>query len=294
MDRIDIAIIGGGVIGSAIAFNVLALRPELSVLVIERDPTYRTASSALSASSIRQQFSTPANIAMSRYSLAFLKDIETHLTVAGDVPDINLVERGYLCLATDLGKPSLERNHALQLEHNVDVDLLDPQQLGKQFPWLFTGDLAAGSLGRSGEGWFDGYSLLQAFRRKARALGATYVSREVIGIKLIRGRVDAVTLSDGSRIGCGKLVNAAGPWARGVAKLAGIDLPVHAAKHCIFVFDCKDSPAACPLVIDPSGVYFRPEGQGFIAGAPAQKDSPAQNNLDVDYRQFDEVVWPVT
>jgi FAD-dependent oxidoreductase domain-containing protein 1 len=289
----DVAIIGGGVIGSAIAFNLLAIDPGVAVVVVERDPTYRTASSALSLSSIRQQFSAPVNIAMSRYGLAFLKEIERHLAVDGTSPEVGLVERGYLYLASEAGKAALEANHAIQREHGVNVALLDRHGLKSRFPWLDTSDLAAGSFGLSGEGWFDGWTLLQAFRRKARSLGARFVTGEVIGLNVAGSQVEALQLADGTRIGCANAVNAAGPWARAVAAMAGIDLPVHAEKHCVFVFDCKEPLRDCPLVIDASGIYFRPEGQFFLCGgAPEEKAGGAIQPLEVDYTLFDDVIWP--
>jgi len=293
MEPADVAIIGGGVIGSAIAFNLLAIDPRVAVVVVERDPTYRTASSALSLSSIRQQFSAPLNIAMSRYGMAFLRAIDRHLSVDGECPEVSLVERGYLYLASDVGKAALAANHAVQREHGVEVALLDRNALSARFPWLETGDLAAGSLGLSGEGWFDGWTLLQAFRRKARSLGARFVTGEVVGLDVAGGRVEALRLADGTRIACANAVNAAGPWARAVAAMAGIDLPVHAEKHCVFVFDCKNPPPACPLVIDASGIYFRPEGRFFLCGgAPEEKAGGAIRPLEVDDALFDEVIWP--
>jgi glycine/D-amino acid oxidase-like deaminating enzyme len=293
MKPADVAIIGGGVIGSAIAFNLLAIDPGVAVVVVERDPTYRTASSALSLSSIRQQFSAPVNIAMSRYGMAFVRAIDRHLSVDGESPAVSLVERGYLYLASEAGKAALAANHAIQRAHGVDVALLDRTALKRRFPWLETSDLAAGSFGLSGEGWFDGWTLLQAFRRKARSLGARFVTGEVVGLDVAGRRVAALRLADGTRIACANAVNAAGPWAGAVAAMAAVDLPVYPEKHCVFVFDCKDPPPECPLVIDASGVYFRPEGRFFLCGgAPEEKAGGAIRPLEVDYALFDDVIWP--
>jgi FAD-dependent oxidoreductase domain-containing protein 1 len=293
MEPADIAIIGGGVIGSAIAFNLVSIDPRVSVVVVERDPTYRMASSALSLSSIRQQFSAPVNIAMSRYGLAFLKAIDRYLSVDGTSPAVGLVERGYLYLASEAGKAALAANHAIQRQHGVDVALLDRNALKRRFPWLESSDLAAGSFGLSGEGWFDGWTLLQAFRRKARSLGVRFLTGEVVGLDVPGSRVEALRLADGTRIACANAVNAAGPWAGAVAAMAGIDLPVHPEKHCVFVFDCKNPPPECPLVIDASGIYFRPEGRFFLCGgAPEEKAAGAIRSLEVDYALFDDVIWP--
>ncbi|HEY0835820.1 MAG TPA: FAD-binding oxidoreductase [Azospirillum sp.] len=293
-ERFDVVVVGGGVIGCAVAYFLMS-EPGFTgtVAVVERDPSYRTASSALSASSIRQQFSTPANIALSRFGLDFIRDATGHLSVDGDPVDLGLREPGYLYLATPAGVGVLEANHTVQRACGVDVALLTPDDLAARFPWLSTAGIARGSLGLSGEGWFDGYSLMQAFRRKAKALGATFIAGEAAGMALESGRVVAVTLADGRRLACGAAVNAAGPRARSVAALAGVELPVSARKRCVFVFDCREALPGCPLVIDPSGVWFRPEGRQFICGAPppAGRD-PDTLDLTVEHDLFDDILWP--
>jgi FAD-dependent oxidoreductase domain-containing protein 1 len=219
-------------------------------------------------------------------------DVATHLAVEDHAPDIGLVERGYLYLASVERQEQLRSHFALQRRHGVDVALLNAAELGARFAWLSTSDVCAGSLGLSGEGWFDGYSVLQAFRRKARALGVTYLRGEVAALDLGETRVNALLLQDGRRVKCGKVVNAAGPYARAIAEMARMELPIVAEKHCIFVFSCPDPPASCPLVIDPTGVYVRPEGRHFIAGPPRNPDSEVGDGLEVDYRLFEDVVWP--
>ncbi len=290
----DVVIVGAGVMGCSVAYHLKTLEAALSVLVIERDPSYATASSALSASSIRQQFSTPVNIALSQYGVAFLRDAAQRLAVDGERPEVGFVERGYLYLATSAGAPALRELNAIQRGCGADVTLLEPLALSSRYPWLATDDLALGSLGLSGEGWFDGYALLQALRRKAKALGAEFVVAEANGLELAAGRVAAVDCVDGRRFRCGTLVNAAGPQAACVARMAGVELPVVPMRQSVFVFECRDALADVPLVIDPSGLWFRPEGaHRFIAGAPP-RDAGADTStmLTVDHAQFDEQLWP--
>lgn len=293
----NVLIIGGGAIGSAIAC-FLARRDDFDgrITVLERDPTYRTASSALSASSIRQQFSTPLNIALSRFGLEVLRDPARHLVVDEGVPDLGLHESGYLILAGHAGAPALAATHAVQRRHGVDVDLLTPAEMAERLPWLALDGIAAGSLGRSGEGWFDGYGLLQALRRTARALGVAYRADEAVGLDR-RGRlIEAVRLKSGERLNADIVVNAAGPWAGGVAAWAGIDLPVRARRRVVHVFSCRTPlPAPLPLVADPSGLWFRPEGALYIAGTsplPGQPD-PDDLPLEVAADRFEDEVWPL-
>ncbi|MFZ6654663.1 NAD(P)/FAD-dependent oxidoreductase [Undibacterium sp. TJN19] len=287
-----VVIVGGGVIGSAIAY-FLAAHPRFQgqVTVIERDPSYVQASSTLSASSIRQQFSTPVNIQMSQFGFAFLRDIQQTLSVPEHAPEVGLQERGYLYLASESGAAALQENHLVQQTQDVDVALLDRAALAQKFPWLHVDDLALGSLGVHGEGWFDGYALLMAFRRKARSLGVTYVQTEAQGFAHQAGRVHAVHLRDGSSLACDWAVNAAGAWARPLLQHTGFDLPVVGKKRDVFVVSSPAKTPDCPLVIDPSGLWFRPEGQFWLCGIPPEEDLD-DVPLDVDHRQFD-AVWQI-
>jgi glycine/D-amino acid oxidase-like deaminating enzyme len=294
-----VVIVGGGAVGSAAAYFLAADRAlDRPVIVIERDPTYARASSALSASSIRQQFSTPINIALSRFGIGFLRDIATTLAVEGEPPpDIGLTEPGYLFLASPAGLPVLEANHRIQRTHGADAVLLDPSALAARFPWIATTDIAGASLGLSGEGWFDGYALMQALKRKARALGVTYRRATAVGFERTGAHLTVVHLDDGSRLPCSAVINAAGPWAAQVATLAGIDLPVRARRRSVFVIASRAALARCPLVIDPSGVWFRPEGDYFLCGValPEHDDpdcDPDTDPLEPDHHLFDSVVWP--
>jgi hypothetical protein len=206
----QVVVIGGGVMGSALAYWLTRLDPSVHVTVVERDPSYEYASSALSAASIRQQFSTPVNIRISQASIAFLRKAADELGCNDEVPDITLREHGYLYLAAADGAAQLRAAHTVQKACGADVVLLDIAELGKRFGWLNTTDLSLGSLGLSGEGWFDGYALLMAFARKARRQGAHYVKEEVSGLDIVGNRVRAVVLSDGSRIDCSHVVNPVG------------------------------------------------------------------------------------
>jgi FAD-dependent oxidoreductase domain-containing protein 1 len=277
--------------GSALAYWLTRLDPNLGVVVIERDPTYSTASSALSAASIRQQFTTPVNIRICQASIGFLRQADELLEVDGCSVDIGLKERGYLYLAPVGGLASLRRAHTIQTQLGADVALLDAAALAARFPWLRTSDLAAGSLGVNGEGWFDGYSLLAAFAAKARSQGVSYVRGEVCGLGVRDSRIESIRLAAGGQVTSQFVVNAAGPWARSIARLAGCDLPVVARRRTVYVISCPTRMETFPLLIDPSGFWIRPEGSAYIAGIPPgtdQDDAP----LEPDYDAFDSVLWP--
>ena len=293
-----IVIIGGGAIGSAIAYFLTRQQPGCDVVVVERDPTYARASSALSASSIRQQFSTEINIQISAYGIGFLRSVGTLLACGGDVPDIGLHEGGYLYLATQAGAATLRENHALQRQHGADVALLSPDQLAERFAWLALRDVSLGSLGLSGEGWFDGYLLLTALRKKAQSQGTRYLADEAVGLALAGSdgvhHVTAVRLKRGGALPCRYAVNAGGPWAAAIAGWAGIELPVVGKRRTVFNLTSPATLPGCPLLIDTSGIWLRPEGQGFICGfAPSPESDADFAPLEPEYTAFEEHLWPV-
>jgi len=299
----QVVIVGGGVMGSAIAW-FLASEHRIAVTVIERDASYAQASSALSACAIRQQFSTAINIRISQDSLAFYRDIGQRLAVGDETPNIGLVEPGYLYLAaTDAGVATLQAQHALQQSHDVHTALLTAEGLSARYPWLNTDGLLLGSLGlstaTSGEGWFDGYAAMQAFRRAATAIGVRYVEAEAIGFTtdLHDGvsRVTHVQCARGESIAADAVVIAAGAWSAQVAAHLGVSLPVRARKRDVFAFEADVDLRDAPLLIDTSGVWFRPEMQRgqFLCGAPPRDGDPDDVPLDrVDHGLFDEWIWP--
>ena len=280
----DVVVIGGGAMGSSIAYH---LKSDHSfpgtVTVVERDPAYIRASSALSASSIRQQFSTPLNIHLSRFGIGFLRRARELLGV-----DLGLREPGYLFLVSPAGEAVLRANHAVQRGEGSAVELLDPAALKARFPWISEEGLALASHGTANEGWFDGPSLMQGFRRTARDLGATYLADEVVSFDA--GGVD---LKEGGRLEAHTVVLAAGPWSGEVAARSGIALPVEPRRRSVFVFDVREAPGLTPLTIDPSGTWFRPEGRFYIAGTtPAEGNDAPGAPLEVQHPEWDEMVWP--
>jgi len=293
-ENYDVIIVGGAVIGSSAAW-FLTGRDDFKgrVLVIEKDPNYEFCSTTLSAASIRQQFSTPINIEMSGFGIEFLRNLKRDLDP--DV-DISFHEKGYLVLATESGRDILRQNHATQTKLGADIVWMEPDQLAAKYPWMNTSDLSAACWGRTGEGWFDAYSLMQSFRKQARRQGADYIDGEVVEVLRDGNQVTGVVLKDGRRFGCGALINAAGTGGSKVARMAGLEIPVEPRKRCIFVFDCRDAAdinAACPMLIDPSGLYVRPEGDLFITGiAPPADRDPECWDFDVDYSLFDDIIWP--
>ena len=291
----DIVVVGGAVVGSAIAYFLRREGFRGSVVVVEKDPSYQWCATGRSVASVRQQFSTPENIRLSQFGVALFKGIRDEF---GPDADIAFRERGYLVMASADGRATLEANVALQRGLGADTELLEPDEVGRRFPWLATDGLAGAGWGRTGEGWLDPASLMHLFRRGAIARGVDYLADEVVAIETTGGaaeprRISAVRLASGERIATGTVVCAAGWHSAKVARLAGLAIPVRPRKRFVFVVDCREPLAGAGLMIDPSGVYFRPEGRFFLAGlAPPEHADPDAEDFDIDHQFFEDEIWP--
>ena len=290
-ERFDVVIVGGAAHGASLAWH-LALDPifQGSVLVLEKDPSYARAATALSASSIRRQFSSPINVRLSGYGIALLRESKALFGA-----DAGLHEGGYLFLATEAGRETLAANHAVQTAEGADIVWLEPEALAATFPWLSTAGLAAGTWGRTGEGWFDGFGVMQAMRRQSRAAGVVWRAAEVARITVSGGRAREVVLADGTAIAAGTVVVTAGTGAPRLLETAGLALPVRARKRSVFYVRCPEALPRFPLLIDPTGVWARPEGPGFICGVspPEERDPDADaDDFAPNHAEFEETVWP--
>ncbi|WP_321336550.1 FAD-binding oxidoreductase [uncultured Cohaesibacter sp.] len=291
MKQADLVIIGGAIMGASVAYFLKKdLGFEGSVIVIEKDPTYANSSTTLSAASIRQQFSTPENIALSKFGLKFFDELKDRF---GPEADIAYHEGGYLLLASEEGLPILENNHRIQIENGAPIEWMTPAQMADKFPWLNVEDLAAGTYGTKGEGWFDAHMFLELVRKGAIAAGAEFIKDEVVGMEKSTDKVTAVKLKSGETIACGAAVNCAGAAAGRVSSMLDIALPVEPRKRTVFVIDNKKPHPNMPLIADTSGVYIRPEGEFYISGLPPIDDPAADiDDHDPHYDLFEEVVWP--
>ena len=291
----DIVIIGGGIIGASIAFfmsNTGLFSGQITV--IEKDPGHKNSSTALSVGGVRHQFSTPANIQMSQFATHFIKNCDQYLGI-DEAINLYFKENGYLFLATESGKETLSNNLEIQKNLGADVCHLTPDQIQTRFQWLNTEGLSGANYGLSGEGWFDPNALLQAFIQKAKSLGVKFIKGEVCELEMSKSSIQNLKLKSGKSISAGWVINAAGPLAANISGMAGIKyFPVESRKRQVHVFRCAEYWSDCPFVIDPSGVYFRPEGHNFICGqSPKADQDPPTRNSDLDFAQFEDIIWPI-
>jgi FAD-dependent oxidoreductase domain-containing protein 1 len=286
----DIAIIGGSIIGSAVAYFLLRGGQGGKVCIIEPDPSYEFAAAPRSSGNIRRLWGSPENIQMADFSRDFYLRFNEEMAVDGDGAPVGWCERGYLWLVPAGGRTQLEHNQRLQRGFGVETEILDPSDIADLFPSLdLTGVDAAAWSPR--DGWLDGYLVVQGFRRKARSLGATYIQDRVVGFECDRKRVRAIRLASGANVTAKLFVNAAGAWAPALAEMMGMALPVVPMRRMKFYFDIAREIEPLPAIRDFPRLTFRPEGRGYFAGI-SSLDDPVGFNFDVDHAFFDETVWP--
>ena len=296
MDKFyDVVIVGGGVIGCSSAYHLGASNDfDGKVAVIERDPSYEGAPSARASGGIRQQFSTAENIQMGLAGAKFVKHIDEFLSVDDEPVGLVFREQGYLLLANTQHLAAMHSSHATQLALGAAIQFRSPAQLKDDFPWLNNAGLAGGFFGASNEGWVDPYSLLMAFRRKARSLGVEFIHDKATALLREGNRVIGVRLQSGGDIGAHTVINTAGAsGGRALAGSAGVDVPIESRQRTSFIFECKDDLRTAPLTVFPNGLAWRPEGTRHLTSiAPVPANDPERFDFDIDERPFFDVIWP--
>lgn len=272
---------------------------------------------------------------MTLYGRDFLRRAHDLLRVDGDDEvDVQFQEHGYLFLAASAsGREQMIRNNQTQRSAGcADIVLLEPDELGRRFPWLNTSDVVMGSYGERGEGWFDPWALIRGLKNKCRSLGVKFVNGRPVASERDGpnnsndGRVLSVDVleedKDVVRYKVDRVVNAAGAHCNGVMEILANKgrggrglahpIPVEPRKRCIFFIHCNPRqeytvPKIAPLTICPSsGVYFRSEGSvsadgeptgNFLCGVSPRRDADRaigdMDELDyADHQLWDDVIWP--
>ena len=287
-----IVIVGGGVVGSSIAWHLRSGPSRAEVTVVERDPTYRRASSFLAMGGIRQQFSSAANIRLAQHSVRFYERFDTAMQVPGHRPRARFRQRGYLFLANDATAERFERRYARQRALGARIERLDVDAVRALVPDLALDDIRFGLLGPD-DGYADPREVLAGFRHAAAGAGATYLTGEVTRVRTAGGRVQGVTLDGGASLDARAVVNAAGPFAARLAALADLDLPVTPVRQ--HLFRCalpRRWPHRFPVVIDPGGVHWRhddppdPNEPDRIIVARTRHDEPPGENFECDRERW--------
>jgi sarcosine oxidase subunit beta len=271
MESADVVIVGGGIVGSSIAWH-LTEQGCRKLLVIERESHQGKGSTGKSMGGVRAQFATAVNIRMSLYSIPFYAAFDQRLGhPCGYRP------QGYLFLATSPAHLDyLRRNQELQKQLGLkQVEMLEGAAIAGMFPLLRSDDVLGGSFCPT-DGFVDPYSAMVGFMARASDAGARlWRGTEVSAIKVEGGRVAGVETSRGA-VATPVVVNAAGPWAAAVAGMAGVDLPVEPLRRMLVPSEPFDAfPHTAPMIIDMSnGFHFRPESLGFLLAWNDPEDRP--------------------
>ncbi len=292
----DVVIVGGAMIGSSIAwFLANTVGFDGSILVVERDTTYSACSTVHTNSCMRQQFSNELNIRMSQFAGDFVRNFAAYMGNHPEVPDLAVNHFGYMYLAADQAfAATLRDNQATQAAFGAGTRIMSPDEIAAEYPFYNVDDLVCGSHNQIDEGYFDGGTMFDWFRRGAREAGVEYLAGEVTAINTTSGKVGSVALADGHDIACGTLVNAAGPRASVVAAMAGLELDVQARKRFTFIFNAAEPLSSdLPLTIDPTGIHVRTDGRAYMAGCTPDHDPPVDfDDFAMDHDIFEDKVWP--
>ena len=294
----DIIIIGGAIYGSAIAwFLSNDSNFDGKILVIEKDPSYEFSSTARTNSCIRQQFSTKINIQISQFGADYINNFRTHMNGDPDIPILSIQNFGYMYLAnTKEFAKVLWENQKIQASENAETKYMSAKEISYDYPFYNVEDIVAGNHNLKNEGYFDGNTIFNWWKKSAKKNGAEYIKNEVCSMNLNESKtnVNSIVLKSGEVIVCDKVINSAGPYASKVSRMAGIEIPVEPRKRYSFVFKAeKPLDRDLPLTVDPSGVTMRSDGQYYLAGCPPDYD-PAVDYQDftIDYSIWETKVWP--
>jgi FAD-dependent oxidoreductase domain-containing protein 1 len=262
------------------------------VAVVERDPVYTQASTTLSMANIRIQFSLRENIQISKYAFEVLDRFEEEMIVEDDKPRIAFRREGNLFLVDEKGLGAAKNAFELQKTLACHVEWWSPSEIAEHYPFYDPSPFQGGTFGPK-DGHVDAYAVLMGYKANAKSLGAEYIKDEVVGILAGGKEVEGVRLASGSKLVSRTVVNCAGAWAAGVARTAGVEIPVLPIKRQVFALDTKVKPEGpLPLTFLPSGLYFRTETGNLILLGKSLDDDPVGFDFRWDDKRFTELLWP--
>ncbi len=285
METADVLIVGAGVVGLSIAYH-LARRGPLRIIVLERAAQPGLGSTAKATGGIRHQFSTEINVRLTQLSLPAFQRFEEEM---GE--PVDLVQHGYLFVATREEVAEMMRaGVALQQRLGVPSRWVAPAEVRALFPAVRTDDLLGGTFCPL-DGSASPYGTVQGYLRRCRDFGVhILLNNEVVGIEVQEGRVLGVRAASGRYV-APIVVNAAGPYARTVAAMAGVDLPVAPYRRQVFVMTpLPELGRGQPLTVDlDTGWYLHQDRAGALYMGGTDKDTRPGLDDVVDWGGFDAV-----
>jgi sarcosine oxidase subunit beta len=254
------------------------------VVVLEREKMAGSGSTGHCAGGVRQQFSTRVNVLLSKASVAVLERFPEEVG-----SDAGFDQCGYLfCLSDEAGWRAFQKQLELWRELGVPARALTPAEARALVPELEAGDLLGCTFCPT-DGIADPHLVTQGFVSAARRHGAEFrFEQAVTGIRVEGGRVRGVSTASGE-IDTPVVVNAAGPFAAEVARLAGVDLPVSPYRRQMFT--TQPLPwidASFPMIVDmKSGTYMHRESGGVLVGLADKSEPPSFNtNIEFEFRDL--------
>jgi glycine/D-amino acid oxidase-like deaminating enzyme len=288
----DVVIVGGGAMGSAAAYYLKSLASDVSVAVVEKDPSYEYCSTLRSDGNLRIQFNLEENIRMSQYTLELLDSFADDMEIDGWRPDPAPKRQGNLFLAgDDEARAHAESGMEAQRALGCDVEWLDAAMIAERWPAYRTAGVVGGTFG-PGDGAIDPNAVLHAFRRNAARLGAVYVTGEVAAIEIGAGEAAGVRLAAGERLEAPVVINCAGGWATQLARDVGVDLPVVPVMRTVFTVESTVDGEGLPSIFTPGGAYVIAEGGNTFSMAWSRESDPVGFDFTFSRAGFNDVVWP--
>ena len=286
----DIVIIGGGIIGSSVAYHLARDGRAGTIAVIERDMTYSEAATPRGSGGIRQLFSLPENIEMARYGLDFYKKFDQTMSSKGDQISISFRRQGYLFVSDAGNEKVMEQNFHNQQKMGVKAQLLDNTNLEQLFPSIYNNDVKL-AVYSPDDAWIDAYSALNGFKSKARELGVTYVSEEISSANIQNKKIKSLKCEEGPTVRGEVFILATGAWSGEIAKYFDVNIPVEPMSRESYFFRCDKEIEPLPFIKTETDLAFRPEGNGFTGGMPDWSVKGGWN-WELSPTRFEDTVWP--
>jgi sarcosine oxidase, subunit beta len=276
----DIVIIGGGVMGASAAYH-LAERGMKNIVLLEKEEFFGTGATGRCAGGVRYQFSTEINVKLSMESLPMIERFRDEIG-----QDVNYRQCGYLLIATDeKDARTFKHNVELQNRLGVQTQLLSGDEVRTRLPLMKFEDAIAGTFNQK-DGIVDPNSVVAGYISAAQKMGVKALNRaEVTRICVSGDEVEAVETTQGT-IQTRMILNAAGPWAGQIGKMAEVQIPIVPIRRQMFTTDpLKEIPEDFPFVIDfTQSLYFHREGEGLLVGMSNQNEKPGfDQNIDEEF-----------
>lgn len=290
--RYDVIMAGGGVMGCATAYYLLQADPTMKVAIVEMDPDYTRNSTVLSDGNMRVQFNLRENILISQYGMERLKTFSEDMAVGDWRSQVDFRQQGNLFLSDEANKSNALAGLALQQSLHCEVSWLEPREIKARFPLYDESRFVGGTFGPR-DGTMDPQAVLMGFKRKAVDLGAVFIHAEVAEVLRAGNAVRGVRLSDGATLSAKAVVNSAGAWGTGLARTAGIELPIDPVMRQVYVVQTATTPEQVyPLTVFPSGLYLIQEHGGQFVCAKSLDSDPVGFDFTWSREKFMETIWP--